>query len=148
MYESLHKDVVDAVSNDVPSVWFQTDANEGFIKQYNTNLSGFFDCPNKRCRKKGWSTGVIATVIRGYEDNGYNAVICGQRCRSCNELGLLKLDEEKYVERVTRRIRIWAGVPVEDATYSLRPTPPHETDYCEGCRIGVCQYSPSRDVRL
>lgn len=61
---------------------------------------GKFKCRNRACSSGGWSSKKVAILIRGFFENGYNAVLYNQRCEVCNELGMLTLDEKSYVERV------------------------------------------------
>jgi hypothetical protein len=55
---------------------------------------------------------MVIIQIRGYSGNGYNAVVFNQRCRSCDWLGALTLDEKSYIDRVAYRLKKWAGVAV------------------------------------
>jgi hypothetical protein len=140
MFESLHGRVVDAVSNEIPTIWFKRqDTSNGSIEEYPTHVMGRFGCKNKECPQKGWGSKKIAILIRGFPNNGYNAVVFNQRCRSCNGLGSLVLDEDSYVDRVAYRVRKWAGVPTGRQHYGESRGPPHESSLCEGCQRGFCQ---------
>jgi hypothetical protein len=48
------------------------------------------------------------------------------------------MDEESYIERISYRIKRWAGVEVMQPDYDRKLTKPHEQDYCEGCKRGKC----------
>jgi hypothetical protein len=139
----LHEEVVDAVSDEIALTWFhENDSDEGSNNEWPTNIMGSFKCGNNACYKKGWGSKKVAMLIRGYPRNGYNAVVYNQRCRSCEWLGILKLNEQSYIDRVAYWLKIWAGVPVERPNRRKRKkTPPHESSLCEGCRSGICQQS-------
>jgi hypothetical protein len=91
------------------------------------------------CDTNGWSSKKVAILIRGYAENGYNATVFNQRCRTCDQLGTLALDEKSYVERVAYRIQRWAGVQVEQPYYASKGGKPHKRELCEGCKKGVCR---------
>jgi len=100
---------------------------------------GKFACNNRGCPTRGWSSRKVSTLIRGYPENGYDAVVFNQRCQSCNELGGLTLDKDSYVERVAYRLKKWAGVWMERQDYAGGAGPPHKRELCEGCKRGYCQ---------
>jgi len=102
---------------------------------------GRFTCQNDGCATSGWSSKMVAILIRGYSENGYNAVVFNQRCKTCNKLGDFTLNKESYVERVSYRLKKWAGVQVEQPHYTEKTGPPHLRDFCEGCKQGYCQQS-------
>ena len=77
--------------------------------------------------------------MRRYGVNEYNAVVFNQRCRDCNSLGNLTLDESSYVERVAYRLKKWAGVELQAPPYREKKGPPHKSELCEGCKQGCCQ---------
>jgi len=140
MFPSLHQDVVDAVSGQIASARFHNEDSDGDSnKKYLTHVMGKFKCNNNACSKGGWGSKKVAIQIRGYPRNGYNAVVFNQRCKSCNQLGNLTLDEKSYVDRVAYRLKKWAGIPMEKQYYDRKNGPPHESTLCEGCKIGVCQ---------
>ncbi|KAI1491150.1 zinc-binding domain-containing protein [Biscogniauxia mediterranea] len=142
MFPSLHQRVLNTVFDEVPSVWFnENDTTENSKKECQTSVMGKFQCDNSRCSKNGWSSKKVCILIRGYPKNGYNAVVFNQRCKSCNQLGTLTLDEDSYVERVTYRLRKWAGVPVTPPYYNRKQTLPHKQEFCEGCKRGYCEKS-------
>lgn len=148
MYPSLHEDVLNILSDAiVPAPWFSEDGNEhDATDEYPTNIMGRFSCYNRRCSKKVWGSKKVAIVIRRYPDNGYNAVVYKQRCKECNKLGVLRLDENSYIERVAYRLKKWAGVPMERPDYTPRQLgPEHESHLCEGCKQGYCQSGVSFD---
>lgn len=136
----LDQEVVDAVSDEIASTWFQeNDSDEGCNKKYETFVMGKFKCSNNACHENGWGSKKVAIVIRGYPRNGYNAVVYNQRCKSCNWLGIFKLNEKVYVERVAYWLKKWAGVAVERSNHKKKKGLPHETSLCEGCMSGVCR---------
>jgi hypothetical protein len=140
MFPSLHQDVVDAVSDQIASTWFhEKDSDRDSHEEYSTHVMGKFKCNNDACSRDGWGSKKVAILIRGYPRNGYNAVVFNQRCKSCNRLGTLTLDEKSYVDRVAYRLKKWAGILMEEQYYDSKEGPPHESDLCEGCRRGVCR---------
>ncbi|KAK4038952.1 hypothetical protein C8A01DRAFT_37067 [Parachaetomium inaequale] len=143
MFPSLHEDVADALSDAFisPEPWFNpTGGDDDAITVYDTHIMGRFDCRNPACAKQGWGSKKISILIRQYPDNGYNAVVFKQRCKACERVGALRLDENSYVERVTYRLKKWAGIRMETPEYNGNHRgPPHEYDLCEGCKRGYCQ---------
>jgi hypothetical protein len=139
MFPELHEDVLEAVSGAMISPRFNhnddDDTFDGADDMYPTNVMGNFTCKNRH----SWSSKKVAIVIRGYPGNEYNAAVYYQRCRSCNELGALDLDDNSYVERVAYRLKRWAGVAVERPFFNEGTSPPHISELCEGCRAGYCQ---------
>ncbi|KAF2202634.1 hypothetical protein GQ43DRAFT_462209 [Delitschia confertaspora ATCC 74209] len=141
MFPSLHQDVMNVVSDQIASTWFQiNNNNKDSDKQHSTSVMGIFKCNNNACSsKKGWASKKVTILIRGYPGNGYNAVVFNQRCKFCNQLGTLTLNEESYVDRVAYRIKKWAGIPMEQPFYAKNKGLPHESSLCEGCKRGICQ---------
>ncbi|KAK4096761.1 hypothetical protein N658DRAFT_480107 [Parathielavia hyrcaniae] len=141
-FPSLHEDVENALrySFITPEWWFNHAGNDNdATEDYSTNVMGRFECRNANCPQPGWGSKKIAIQIRRYEGNGYDAVVFMQRCRSCEKIGALKLEENSYVDRVVYRLKKWAGVETETPEYSGGLGPPHEEDLCEGCKRGHCQ---------
>ena len=148
MFPSLHRKVMEAVSDDLPSTTFHQDgSNANPNKDYPTHVMGTFRCGNRTCSTDGWGSRKVAIQIRGYPKNGYNATVFNQRCKSCNQLGIFKLDEESYVDRVAYRLRKWAGIAVEKQQFTKKKGPPHETDFCEGCKRGICPQADATTYR-
>ncbi|EMD96670.1 hypothetical protein COCC4DRAFT_154982 [Bipolaris maydis ATCC 48331] len=141
-FPELHQSVAEAVAPSIISTWFNNDIDAHFNNKHTTCVMGKFTCDNNACRKKRWSSKVVATWIQGYPRNGYNAIVFNQRCESCNCLGSFKLDEKSYVDRIAYRLKKWAGVIVEPPPFPLKTTPRHETDLCEGCKVGKCPKTP------
>lgn len=140
MFASLHKDIVDAASHSIDSIWFcESDSNRGAINIYTTHVMGKFRCPTKTCRTNSWASRKVAILIRGFAENGYNAVVFNQRCKACNKLGDLTLDEKSYIDRVAYRVQKWAGIPMHQQYYARQRGKPHEREFCEGCKRGVCR---------
>ena len=140
MFPSLHQDVTNAVSEEITSVWFhEKDSDRDSNNKYSTHVMGRFVCNNNACSTDGWSSKKVAILIRGYARNGYNAVVFNQRCKACNQLGTLVLDEKSYVDRVAYRLKKWAGIPMEQQDHGTREGPPHESSLCEGCKKGICR---------
>ncbi|KAF3913699.1 hypothetical protein AA313_de0202909 [Arthrobotrys entomopaga] len=136
LFEKYHN----RICQEVEGVTFQQSNRKGDAEK-NTNLIGEFSCSNEACETQ-WDSGVIATVIRRYRQPsgqmGYNAQVYNQRCRACKSLGIMQLDEEIYVERVARRLKIWKGVYTPKRLHSIKLTKPHKSHLCEGCKAGIC----------
>lgn len=140
MFPLLHQDVSNAVSDVITSPWFNgTDNDNDSCNQYSTFVMGKFQCDNDGCSKNGWGSKKVAILIRGYPQNGYNAVVFGQRCQSCYRLGILMLDKSSYIDRVAYRLKKWAGVPMGEQHHSSKSGPPHKSELCEGCKRGYCE---------
>jgi hypothetical protein len=73
---------------------------------------GTFKCSSNECDNETWSSKKIATNIRLYSNDRYNAVVYNQRCISCNTLGILTIDVNSYTERVLYRLKKWLGYQV------------------------------------
>ncbi|AEO71936.1 uncharacterized protein THITE_2148506 [Thermothielavioides terrestris NRRL 8126] len=141
MFPSLHEAVEDAIhANIFPEPWFnQAGGDHDAIDDYSTHVMGSFECRNPTCSQQGWGSKKIAIQIRRYAGNGYNAVVYKQRCKSCKQLGVLRLDEKSYVDRVSYRLKKWAGIPTTPPEYNGdKGGPAHEHLLCEGCRMGRC----------
>ncbi|KAM3514400.1 hypothetical protein MY11210_001954 [Beauveria gryllotalpidicola] len=112
------------------------DDKSHYIKYKDSNVSGKFQCGNKKCGKK-WSSMCIAIVIRLFHDNKYTVVVYHQRCEWCNGLAKPTLDET-YEERVAKWLKIWSGIDVPKVHYERKRTRPHQSSRCEGCKAGHC----------
>jgi hypothetical protein len=150
MFPSLHDDVKNALSGEfiTPEPWFNPargDLNPAggdreAITEYSTHIMGRFECRNQSCPKRNWGSKKISILIQGFPDNGYNAIVFKQRCKSCEKLGALRLDENSYVERVAYRLKKWAGIAMDRPEYhGEKKGPAHEYRLCEGCKGGFCQ---------
>lgn len=137
-FPRLHQKVSSLVSDDIGSIWFNRQAGGNFNNEHLSCVMGKFKCNSNSCLNKGWSSKKVSIRIRGYPNNGYNAVVFNQRCESCKRLGIMTLDETSYVERVSYRIKKWAGVPVEKPPDASKG-PPHRSELCEGCKRGYCR---------
>lgn len=140
-FPELHAKITEAVLPEIASTWFQNDHSKCYNNEHVTCVVGSFTCDNQACKKRSWVSGVVPIVIRGYARNGYSAVVFNQRCKSCEKLGTLTMDESTYVERVAYRVKKWAGVRVESAVYNKISKGPHEEELCEGCKVGTCPYT-------
>lgn len=148
-FPDLHDGILIALAGTVtPTPYFNdvTDSDdESHSKEYCTNIMGKFLCKNSSCGSKGWGSKIVAIRIRGYRPgNGYNATVFNQRCKYCNELGMIFIDKTSYIERVTYRLKKWARVAVEEPVYGGRKGPPHKSQFCEGCKRGVCREGRDR----
>lgn len=139
-FPSLHQDVVNAVSERVASTLaYEDNSNRRPNNEHPTNVMGKFRCMDRACSTGGWGSKMVAILIKGYAGNRYNAVVFNQRCKTCNQLGTFTLDETSYVDRVAYRVQKWAGVRMETLPYKPKSGLPHKTEFCEGCKRGVCR---------
>lgn len=145
IFPHIHDKILASLSGDItPEPYFNhiTSANAAHhSNEYSTNIMGTFLCTNTSCDQEGWGSKKIAIRIRRYlPGNGYNAVVFNQRCKSCQKLGSMTINEESYIDRVTYRLKKWAGVEVEKPQFNRREGPPHARHLCEGCKRGVCSW--------
>jgi hypothetical protein len=139
MFPELHADISKAVFPEITSTWFnENDDDDQSNHEYPTYVMGRFVCNNNACKKQLWVSGKVFIEIRGYDGNGYSAVVYNQRCKSCNSLGTFVLGEQSYIDRVAYRLKYWAGVREKRPYHGEATGPPHERDFCEGCRRGKC----------
>jgi hypothetical protein len=140
VFPELHPKVEDAICLEISSTWFNADVyDDVFDLERFTHVMGRFECNNNTCKKRFWYSRKVPIEIRGYNDNGYGAIVYNQRCKSCDRLGSLQLDERSYIERVAYRLKKWAGVEMEAPPFMGIKGPPHERAYCEGCKRGKCR---------
>ena len=148
MFPLLHEDVVSAVSGKIASPRFhKDDSYSGACNRYATHVMADFECNNYACSDSVWVSKMVAILIRGYPQNEYNAVVFSQRCKSCNDLGTLKLDRDSYITRIAYRLKKWAGVEVERPYFGSKKGLPHKSEFCEGCKRGICQETNSWEYR-
>ncbi|KAK3347153.1 zinc-binding domain-containing protein [Lasiosphaeria hispida] len=140
VYPHLHGRVVEALLPDVldPEPWFVHEPGTRENRK-ETFIVGRFSCPNQSCRKAGWTTGKVCIHITSYANSGYRAIVWSQRCKLCDTMGILALDEQSYIDRVAFRLKKWAGLVVPAVPYVKRGTPPHLSDFCEACIAGFCE---------
>jgi hypothetical protein len=145
MFPHLNQDVANAISDSIPSTWFRKtrkhDDDGGCNKKYSTNVMGKFKRNNYARTSRGWGSKTVAILIRGHTGSGHNAVVYNQRCQSCNTLGHFTLNEDSYVDQVAYRLKKLAGVSVERPFYESKDDKPHKTEFCEGCKRGLCAKS-------
>jgi len=142
MFPSLHPDIVLAVSEHViPPRFNDKNTSQGTSKTYSTFVTGEFRCYDNTCPTRGWkwTSRKVAILIRQYADGSYNAEVFKQRCKQCDKLGILKLDNSSYVERVSYRLLVWKGVRLKRPHYNKKASKPHKTWLCEGCKRGICR---------
>ncbi|KAG0267225.1 hypothetical protein DFQ27_009006 [Actinomortierella ambigua] len=143
MYPELTENVEELLMK--PFSFYEVDdSGSAAIKEYDTFVAGTFDCSNKRCSKKKWSSGKVAISIRMYGGDQYNARIHHQRCRRCDSLSRPALEADTYGERVSYRLNKWSGFKVVNPGQGSKTTPPHDCDNCEGCKIGRCRHDPDK----
>jgi hypothetical protein len=140
MFPALHQNIAKAVLPEISTTWFKEDDNDNNSNdEWLTHVMGIFVCNNNACKTDLWVSRMVPIEIRRYDGNGYSAVVYNQRCMSCAGLGTFVLDEDSYIERVAYRLKKWAGVLMTLPYYRLRDGPPHEREFCEGCKRGKCQ---------
>lgn len=146
-FPSLHDKVLKALSGAIdPVPSFQASGpKRGTLNTYSTHVMATFRCHNQSCDRKGWDSKKVNIVISGYPNNGYKAVVFNQRCKACEKLGAMRMDDESYVERVAYRLKRWANIEVARPVYTERKGPEHESELCEGCKRGYCMQSKQRD---
>jgi hypothetical protein len=145
IFPALHAKITEAVFPEITSTWFhENNDDDNFNHQWLTHVMGRFICNNNICKKQLWVSGKVPIEIRGYGGEGYSAIVYNQRCKSCNWLGTFVLDDESYIDRVAYRLKRWAGVRVVPPYYGRTNGPPHERDFCEGCKRGKCQEGDER----
>ncbi|KAK4223604.1 zinc-binding domain-containing protein [Podospora fimiseda] len=138
---SLHQRVVDKLSADglspVPE-FDETDQNDNPENTCNTHVMGKFRCSKDGCDGI-WTSKKVAIEIRRFRGNTYNAPVFNQRCKECDTLGILTVNEDIYVERVVYWLKKWAGMKVKRPKGTgIHHGLEHEREYCEGCRMGKC----------
>ncbi|EOA86428.1 hypothetical protein ACJQWK_06189 [Exserohilum turcicum] len=142
MFPELHARVQEATFPEITTTWFNQTSKYTSSSEYCTHVTGKFICNNNACQNQAWTSKRVSIEIRGYQGNGYNATVYNQRCKSCNCLGAFELDEESYIDRVSYRIKKWAGVKMKPPPYEEAvDKKPHESQFCEGCKRGKCQES-------
>lgn len=137
MHPSLHDEVSDLLREHNLSFDFYDSDDSDCEKYYDTNIMGRFICRNPLCASNGWNSKRIAITIRKYHGNQYNAKVWHQSCKACDRLSTPQLDGS-YAERIAYRIKKWHGVRMERPPHSGNKGPPHERDFCEGCKHGHC----------
>lgn len=139
LFPELHKGVCTLLETENLYFAFHSeDDDNGYLKSFDTNVMGFFNCYNKRCNSNRWASKMIATTIRLYPNNEYNARVYNQRCRACGQLGKPTVNHS-YAERVVYRLKKWSGREVEPPIFNRKETKPHESTLCEGCKAGRCK---------
>lgn len=140
-FPGLHDSILTDLNNIiVPTPWYNSNIDAVGNRQYSTNVMGRFRCKNRCCLQKGWGSKKVSILITGYPNNGYNAQVFGQLCKSCEKLGALTLDEESYIKRVAYRLKKFAGVVMTPPPFhGTFRGPKHESDLCEGCKRGYCE---------
>lgn len=139
---SLHDDVSALLEEDDLSFSFHAeDDPAGCVREWNTNVTGWFVCRSNKCKDHKWESSMISTTIRMYPGAEYNARVYKQRCVKCHALGqpMLK-DPGSYAGRVAYRIKKWCGVDTECPTYPREIKGRHAAELCEGCKAGRCKY--------
>ena len=138
MYPSKHQDVLSLLEEaNLSFGFFEVDDSGDSVNEYDTNIMGRFVCHESACTSEGWSSKRVPITIREYPDKKYNARVYRQRCKSCNKLGELILDDS-YAERVAYRLKRWSGIYVTPPYFSTQSKGPHQKDLCEGCRNRHC----------
>jgi hypothetical protein len=141
MFPELHASIAEAVWPEITSTWFQGNSDDDdFDNEWPSYVMGRFICKNDTCESPGWGSKKVPIEIRGYNGNGYSAVVYNQRCKLCDWLGTFVLNKQSYIDRVTYWLKSWAGVSTpRPPGFGVKKGPPHEEDFCEGCKRGRCR---------
>jgi hypothetical protein len=140
MFPQLHEAIVAAALEISPE--FEHNENLVPLDEYSTSIRAKFTCNNHRGDRHVWASKKVSLVIRSYGRNRYNAVVYGQRCERCQKLGVMKLNQKTYIERVSYRLKKWADIPMAMPPFSegRKGDEPHRSDLCEGCKAGNCSW--------
>jgi hypothetical protein len=142
MFPARHSDVAAELEEHSLTFSFYNVDESSCVKEYDSNIKGFFSCYNPKCSSDGWYSKLISITIRMYRGQRYNARVYHQRCRVCNWLGKPHIDES-YAERVAYRLKKWSGVKVKKPKFNKGHRKAHETHLCEGCNAGHCPWLKS-----
>ncbi|KAL6232203.1 hypothetical protein BDW75DRAFT_232978 [Aspergillus navahoensis] len=138
LYPSLHDDVARLLDEEgLCFDFFDIDDAKSNILEQDTNIMGRFFCRTRRCHSNGWQSKKIATTIRLYTGQRYNARVYHQRCRYCNAIAPPVLDDS-YAKRVSYWMKKWNGVQVQKPSISGQGGGPHDSALCERCRADHC----------
>lgn len=142
-YPDLHDEVSQCLGANGLSVEFYEEGQlEDSIRNHDTNITGVFTCPDLSCPAKEWPSMRVAITMCLYKDKQYNALVWHQRCRKCESLGELHMDEGTYTERVAYRLGKWLGLKATVPPFSGRVVDgPHDWELCEGCKNGHCTFA-------
>ena len=141
MRPTLHQDVIRLLRpHGLVFNFCSADDLDDIVREHDTSIMGKFTCANTSCSAKAWTSRKIATWIRQYPGLRYNARVYYQRCKSCNSLSRPELDYS-YAERVSYRLAKWSGINLEEPPHSGHTQRPHQSRFCEGCRLGRCEQS-------
>ena len=141
MWPSLHQDVLRLLRpHGLVFNFRSTDDLDDIVREHDTSIMGKFTCTNTSCSAKAWTSKKIATWIRQYPGLRYNARVYYQRCKFCDSPSRPELDYS-YAERVSYRLAKWSGIALEEPPHSGHTQRPHQSRFCEGCRLGRCEQS-------
>ncbi|KAF9117840.1 hypothetical protein BGW39_001750 [Mortierella sp. 14UC] len=89
-----------------------------------------------------WSSGVVCTELFLSATNTYRVVFNAQQCNLCNRYGRLKVDVNKYVNKVLDTFALWTGQreAYEDVG-THKGMVEHDSSRCHGCLKGICTKS-------
>lgn len=140
MFPQLHKAIVVATLEINPRPEFEHNKTLVPHQEHSTSIMAKFACNNHGGHRHTWVSKKVSLVIRGYAQNRYNAIVYGQRCESCQKLGVMTLNQKTYIERVSYRLKKWAGIPVAQPPCSKgrEGDESHRSDVCKGCKVGNC----------
>lgn len=138
-FPDLHQAVLDQAPELLPAPQFIESTSEPCKRKFPTYVMARFSCKAHGPTLATWGSKKVSIVIRLHHGNRYSVVVYNQGCKRCKGLGVMKLDETSYVERVAYRLKKWAGIKMEVLVYPKKSTLPHRKDLCEGCKAGVCE---------
>ena len=100
-----------------------------------TNVVGTLQCP---IGCKNWRSGKICVVVRVQQPDKFHPIVCTQMCRKCKRNGVLDLDGDTYIERVSyRAMRLLGRVVAQPSEGYEKKTAPHDKEKCAACRAGI-----------
>jgi hypothetical protein len=144
MRPNLHNSIIERVEP-LHLRFYRIEDTTQPIDSSDTNILGHFRCKHRACSGTYWSSGAVATNIRLYRKDRYNARIFHQRCQKCESLCRPEIDEETYVDRVVYRLKKWHDMEVEAPDFTKKDDDkPHLSHLCEGCKAGHCKIGQRR----
>jgi hypothetical protein len=112
-----------------------------------SSLFAKFFCSNDRCGKP-WTSAKAGLSLKqtAVGKLPYVCKLWRQACLSCKSEAYPIFKEDWLLERLERVIRIMAGRPVPQATFSAaEEDKPHEAEHCELCQKGeFCRFANDR----
>lgn len=111
-YPELHPLVAHSLQMDYLHFSFHDQDDDGYLRSYDTYVTGELSCQTPRCPNARWPCSTIPVTIRTYPNQGYNAKVFHLMCRNCGQ-ATRPLLYESYAERVAYCLKLWARVEME-----------------------------------